>query len=233
MAKYVIEETTLTNTANAIREKTGKTEAITPTNFATEIASIESGGGETPTFGFVPTKWKTTGSNQYKGLIIEGKWYGTEITEAAFYTSEGPSYIYGGPFGMLEKITFANEVNTIGIGAFYNCRKLILSELPNGLTSLLRETFYGCASIPEMTCQGDIKYINNNCFSGCSKLSKFILPNITSIPSAGSNIFKNTPIAQGTGYVYVPDDLVDSFKSATNWSTYADQIKPISELEVE
>ena len=45
MAKYVIEDTTLNNTANAIREKTGKTDKITPSNFATEIASIVSGGG--------------------------------------------------------------------------------------------------------------------------------------------------------------------------------------------
>lgn len=44
MAKYVIEDTTLNNTANAIREKTGKTDKITPSNFATEIASIETGG---------------------------------------------------------------------------------------------------------------------------------------------------------------------------------------------
>ena len=34
----------------------------------------------------------------------------------------------------------------------------------------------------------------------------------------------------GTDYIYVPDNLVDGFKIATNWSTYATQIKPISEL---
>ena len=39
----------------------------------------------------------------------------------------------------------------------------------------------------------------------------------------------NTPIASGTGYIYVPDALVDSYKAATNWSTYAAQIKPLSE----
>lgn len=31
-------------------------------------------------------------------------------------------------------------------------------------------------------------------------------------------------------YFYVPDELVDSYKAATNWSTYADQIRPISDL---
>ena len=31
-------------------------------------------------------------------------------------------------------------------------------------------------------------------------------------------------------YFYVPDDLVEDYKAATNWSAYADQIKPVSEL---
>ena len=44
------------------------------------------------------------------------------------------------------------------------------------------------------------------------------------------NMLQSTPIANGTGYVYVPDDMVDTYKSATNWSTYASQIKGMSEL---
>ena len=46
-------------------------------------------------------------------------------------------------------------------------------------------------------------------------------------------MFYNTAIENGTGYIYVPDSLVDSYKTATNWSTYASQIKPISELPQE
>jgi hypothetical protein len=30
--------------------------------------------------------------------------------------------------------------------------------------------------------------------------------------------------------IYVPDALVNSYKSASNWSTYADRIKGLSEL---
>ncbi len=57
------------------------------------------------------------------------------------------------------------------------------------------------------------------------------MPNITAVPTlSNSNAFANTPIAQGTGYIYVPDNLVASFKTATNWSTYASQIKGVSEL---
>jgi hypothetical protein len=58
-----------------------------------------------------------------------------------------------------------------------------------------------------------------------------IIRNSTTLATLGStNAFSNTPIASGTGYIYVPDDLVDRYKQATNWSTYASQIKGISEL---
>ena len=46
MAKYVIEDTTLTNIASAIREKTGKSELLLPNQMPSEIQSI-SGGGDT------------------------------------------------------------------------------------------------------------------------------------------------------------------------------------------
>jgi hypothetical protein len=50
------------------------------------------------------------------------------------------------------------------------------------------------------------------------------------VPLSATGAFTKTPIASGTGFVYVPDDLVDAYKSATNWLTFADQIKPLSEL---
>ena len=31
------------------------------------------------------------------------------------------------------------------------------------------------------------------------------------------------------GKIYVPDNSVDAYKAATNWSQYADRIKPLSE----
>ena len=37
------------------------------------------------------------------------------------------------------------------------------------------------------------------------------------------------PNGDKDGYIYVPDDLVESYKTTTGWSTYASQIKPLSE----
>jgi len=46
MALYFIKDTTLTNIADAIREKTGDSASIPVANFAAKIASIVAGGGE-------------------------------------------------------------------------------------------------------------------------------------------------------------------------------------------
>lgn len=46
MADYLIKDTTLTNIADAIRQKKSSTDKYTPAEMVTAIASIESGGGE-------------------------------------------------------------------------------------------------------------------------------------------------------------------------------------------
>jgi hypothetical protein len=81
-----------------------------------------------------------------------------------------------------------------------------------------------------LTCYGKITTIKALAFNG-SSIKKLVLPNITSVPSlANKSAFVNTPIEVKIGYIYVPDNLVSSMKSSSNWSTYASQIKGVSEL---
>lgn len=42
-----------------------------------------------------------------------------------------------------------------------------------------------------------------------------------------TNAFTGTPIASGTGYIYVPSALVDTYK--TKWSAFANQIRAIED----
>ena len=46
--------------------------------------------------------------------------------------------------------------------------------------------------------------------------------------------YASGPIAQGAGTIYVPSALLDTYKAATGWSTYASSFKAIegSEWEV-
>ena len=124
-----------------------------------------------------------------------------------------------------------DNVAIINSHAFYACVNLKLKSVSRNVTTLSYYTFYNCRAITELTCKGNLTSIGTYVFYNCSNLTKLILPNITSVPQLqGTNAFTGTPIASGTGYIYVPDNLVASFQSASNWSTYASQIKGVSEL---
>ena len=68
-------------------------------------------------------------------------------------------------------------------------------------------------------------------FYGCQSLNTLILRRSDDIcyMNSPTQVFNGTPIASGTGYIYVPAALVDKYKAATNWSVYADQIRAIED----
>lgn len=72
-------------------------------------------------------------------------------------------------------------------------------------------------------------------FSGALNFKTIIIKNREVINLQNLNVFTGTALANGTGFLYVPDkdvngnDLPSQYKSATNWSTYATQIKGFSE----
>ena len=67
-------------------------------------------------------------------------------------------------------------------------------------------------------------------FNKCSSLETLILRKSDGICTlANVSAFTSTPIESGTGYVYVPSALVDSYRTATNWSTYANQFRAIED----
>lgn len=68
-----------------------------------------------------------------------------------------------------------------------------------------------------------------NRFNGATALCHLILRSETLCTLSNVNAFTGTGIAAGKGWIYVPSDLVDTYKAASNWSTYATQIVAISE----
>ena len=117
---------------------------------------------------------------------------------------------------------------SLGGGSLRGCRQLTSVNLPL-VTTIKGSTFYGTPiqvlDLPALTSiqAYGVGYIDN--------LHTLILRNSNICVLENTNAFVGTKIADGTGYIYVPDNLVDSYKTATNWVTFANQIKPISELE--
>lgn len=63
-------------------------------------------------------------------------------------------------------------------------------------------------------------------------VEKLIIRNTESVINmVSADVLWDTPISKGNGYIYVPDELLEDYKAATNWSAYANQIKAISELD--
>lgn len=67
-------------------------------------------------------------------------------------------------------------------------------------------------------------------FQDCTKLATLILRTTSKVvPLGNANILGNTAIAAGNGHVYVPASLLSGYQTATNWSTYANQIRAIED----
>lgn len=122
-----------------------------------------------------------------------------------------------------------NTVKVPGLYAFAYCRSLTKIRC-DAVTRLGNYSLRDCTALTEARFDS-LTTISTQVFMNCSALVKLVLGSSTLCELTNVNAFQSSAIANSTGYVYVPDNLVDSYKSATNWVTYANQIKPISELE--
>ena len=112
----------------------------------------------------------------------------------------------------------------IGNNAFQNCSLLTQVSFP--MCSFIGgSAFQNCrlSSVDLPVCS----YIGSNTFENCSLFNIIILGYSSVCMLKNSNAFAATPITSSTGSIYVPASLVDSYKSAPNWSYFSTQIFPI------
>jgi len=144
--------------------------------------------------------------------------------------------------------TFVDDtITSIGSYAFLDCSQLTSASFPVA-TSIDSSAFNNCsqltsASFPVATSIGSYAFnscsqltsasfpvatsIDSNAFQRCSQLNSVILGNTSQVVTLKST---NAFSGASNAIIYVPDELVDSYKAATNWSTYASRIKGLSEL---
>lgn len=133
------------------------------------------------------------------------------------------------------------SATAVGSYCFYQCENLTDVHLP--LLASASYTFFGCTYLERIELPNLMK-VGTQVFNNCFNLKTLVLPRTDGVVTLeNTNAFNychhilgtkhalHNPQALKDGYIYVPDNLVEDYKVATNWSTYADQIKPISELE--
>ena len=121
----------------------------------------------------------------------------------------------------------SDAVTRIGSNAFAQTPLLTTVDFPL-VTSIGASAFQGAISLTTVDFPL-VTSIGASAFQGAISLTKFVIRTPALAP-AGIGVFADTPIASGTGYIYVPDNLVAQYKIFPNWSTYASQIRPISDL---
>ena len=136
------------------------------------------------------------------------------------------------------------KVKTVGSAAFYRCTSLSSVSFPE-VTTLMHNVFMSCPLkklvLPKVSSMysgitntamevdlGEKAIIGAQAFYNDIDLFSLILRDDEMTTLNNTNALQRTPIEYGYGKIYVPGSLVSSYRAATNWATYAQQIDSIN-----
>lgn len=176
------------------------------------------------------------------GLNVEN----VTTMERMFENSYFKTLEFGENFRNTQNLSRINDM-------FYNCANVEKIDISNfDLTnvtvssSYYQELFRGCLKLKEVILPerlpSNTNFLPYRWFYSCKSLIKVVIPaqrvfRYSSTFDANCYHFKGTvdstynPEGLKDGKIYVPDDLVDSYKTASGWLDYADCIFGMSELE--
>lgn len=216
----------LINIANAIREKTGKSNPLTLDSMVEAIESISAGGGDE----------QSVLDSLIDKSITEVRSNATKVGDHAFYNCTAltsvdfplATSIGSYAFQYCSKLTSANFplVSTIGSDAFYNCR-LTSADFPLA-TTIGTNAFQNCTGLISVNFPLATS-IGNSAFYSCHSLPSVDFPSVLSIGKQafyGCNMLTsaNFPLATTIGnYAFYSCGELTSvdFSSVTNITDYA------------
>ncbi len=204
--KVLVTSSYLQDIGNAIREKNGLSLMYTPAQMASAIAEISGGGG----------------GGEYT-LLTEGTSYVDLVdTEAKSIRS----YCFCSAY-KLKTVQF-DQVRSIGQSAFYRCSSLTNASFP--VCSYVTSYAFAYCSALSKVYLGDARILSSSAFYYCSNLQAVGLGGSTVCILASSSVFYSTPISgtSATGYIYVPNSLIATYKGNASWASYSSRITGIS-----
>ena len=213
----------LTDIADAIRRKNGETAKYTLPQMVTKIDAIGD-GSDLVQDTLTRSAAITFGNGAFQNL--NKKITSIELPQATTFGSYAFSYC-----SSLTSVSLP-QATTFGTLAFYNCTGLTTIELPNATTFNAQQSFHGCTNLQKIVLPKVEKILGPYFCANCTSLTAFVIGNEDAVVSFGKTgqCFDNTPIRQGTGYIYVPDALVESYQNNEYWRFLANHIKPLSDL---
>ena len=125
----------------------------------------------------------------------------------------------------LESVNIPSGVTQIGACAFGECRKLNDITLPEGLSVIEAQTFAGCQSLTNITIPASVVEIEEQVFYSCNAMREVYCKPSTP-PSTTKRFLDTWESFSGCfdATIYVPMESVEAYKTAEDWSEYADSI---------
>lgn len=135
-------------------------------------------------------------------------------------------------------------LSSMGSGVFQGCglKRVVFPKFSNYWTP---SCFNSCKKLT-LADFGLVSYTNTRAFSRCYSLKAVILRSESRMTSMTNvNTFEECYHFDGTvdatynpdglkdGYIYVPRALIDSYKVATNWVTFADRFRALEDYTVD
>ena len=164
------------------------------------------------------------GLTEIKDYAFSGLAYGRSIKIPNNITSIGyyAFYDFGVAFYSLYiDLIIPNSVTNIGDGAFYGMH-LSSVIIPNSVTNIGSAAF-GSTFLESVIIPNSFTNIGGNVFYGAMRLEN-VTVEADIPPTIGYGPFTET---SSNLKIYVPAASVEAYKTATNWSTYADKIQAI------
>lgn len=194
MAKRLIEESTLTDIANAIRQKSGKNELIDPINYGEEIRNIPSSGVDFLSIYVEELNKK----NDWRYGFAGAGW-----TDSTFNPSQ--------------RIEVPRGTNVRFLFQIAQIENITLSDIDLRQASDLRNLFDGCSKLKNLEFNNGNAPFQSTTFAGCTALENLMFSN--TIEVNGLNLEDCTSLTeQSTVNVLVvlsPDPSIASGKSVT------------------
>lgn len=224
--------------ADAIREKTGETGKLKPTDFPEKIQEITTSGVtqeyvDSILKGDVESVVNTTanilGRHALHDCLSLKDVQMSKAGNVAAYALSGALQLYNAWFP---------KAKGIGAYAFENCVSLLYARVPLA-ESVSQYAFKGCTALPEILFERNVTVgsyafqgctalekvelkqygtFSANAFNGCKNLKAVILRNVNYNPAPKPNVFTETPIADGGGYLYVSRSDYAWIRYESDWT---------------
>ena len=173
--------------------------SITIPNSVTSIGSYAFSGCKGLTSITIPNSITSIGDGAFWGCTSMTSVHITDIAAWCKIAFESSEDCYSNPLYVahhlyingeeIKDLVIPNSVTSIGDNAFYGCSSLTSITIPNSVTSIGDGAFRECSGLTSITIPNSVTSIGEWAFYGCTSLTSVTIPN--SVTSIGDIAFDN------------------------------------------